>query len=295
MPIYRIELIFGGNVASIFDSVKVTINTKGHRIISWAFSKHADIPENATVQVQWARAGGAWQTLATSLQLSCCYTDMRKTNKNKYNNDFYRIKVITVQGNQYVSQAQQAGINLSYPYSAEAKNLLRLADLQAKQTGRQGKLLKKIIYGQKCPSCRQFQDDLPVNEHCPICLGTGKKGGYYPAIDLNIIQQSQQSSRSIQELGSVHNVVLSAKCIAWPLIEKGDVWIDINNNQRFIIDTVGIISKYKHVPLLCMLQMHLLQQTDVLHTQTVQSLLQDSLVTVDIQTQQNSWNRVFDE
>lgn len=295
MPSYRTELIFGGNVADIFNDIKITIDTKGHRIISWSFSQLADIPENATVQVQWARAGGTWQTLITNLQLSCCYTDTRKTNKNKFNNDFYRIKLTTVEGKQYISQPQQAGINLSYPYSAEAKNLLRLADLQAKQTGRQGKLLKKIVYGQKCPACRQFQDDLPVNQHCPVCLGTGKKGGYYPAIDLNIIEQSQQNNRSLQQLGSVHNVILSAKCIAWPLISRGDVWVDSNNNQRFIIDTVGIISKYKHVPLMCMLQMHLLQQTDVLHTAPVQKILQESLVTVDIQTQQNGWNRIFDE
>lgn len=287
-------------MANVFDKLHVTINTKGHKVISWSFSSMLDIPQNATVQVQWARAGGTWQTLATNLNLSCCYTDTRRTNKNKFNNDFYRIKLTTVEGQQYISQPQQAGINLSYPYSAEAKNLLRLADLEARQTGRQGKLLKKIVYGQKCPACQHFQDDLPVNQHCPQCLGTGKKGGYYPAIDLNIIQQSQQQHQSIQQFGSIHNVSINAKCIAWPLIQKGDVWIDINNNQRFVIDTIGIVSKYKHVPLMCMLQMHKLEQTDILHKDNidpllkVEDILQSTKVEVNIKHEQE-WSRVFQE
>lgn len=287
-------------MANIFDKLHVTINTKGHKVLSWSFFSLIDVPQNATVQVQWARAGGTWQTLATNLNLSCCYTDTRRTNKNKFNNDFYRIKLTTVEGQQYISQPQQAGINLSYPYSAEAKNLLRLADLEAKQTGRQGKLLKKIVYGQKCPVCQHFQDDLPVNQHCPQCLGTGKKGGYYPAIELNIIQQSQQQHQSLQQFGSMHNVSINAKCIAWPLIQKGDVWVDINNNQRFVIDTIGIISKYKHVPLMCMLQMHKLEQTDILHKENidpllnVEDILQSTKVEINIKHEQE-WSRVFQE
>lgn len=276
-----------------FKDLLIAINTKGQRLLSWTFQGLAEVPQNTSITVQWARSGGPWQTLYISPNLICCYTDSRKTNKNKFNNDFYRLKLQTVSGQQYISDAVQAGINVSYPYSAEAKNLLRLADLQMQKTGRSGKLLKKITYGEDCPYCKSFKDDNPINQHCPECLGTGKKGGYYTAFKLNILEQSQQQTQSMSQFGLLNNAIMNAKTIAWPMLEIGDVWVDDNTNQRYIIESAAVVSKYKHVPLLCVIRMHKLQKTDILHHPTVQDLLQDTLVTVEPRTEENSWQKVF--
>ena len=277
-------------MASPFKSLLVYINNKGHRVLAWQFVAGAAIPQKSTLTVQYARSGGPWQILAEDLPLAYCYTDTRATNKNKYNNDFYRVTLKTPAGIQYTSQIQQSGINLVYPYSSKAANLLRLSELEAQETGRQGFLLKKIVYGQKCPVCRQFEDDHPVNQHCPHCLGTGKKGGYYKAISLNILESSQQQSVAVGPQGQLQTKILQAKCSAWPLIRPGDVWVDKFTNQRYYIDQAAIASKLKHVPLVYMLTMHYLQQTDILHSQVADNLLQEAYVGY----QPSQWDKVFE-
>jgi hypothetical protein len=76
-------------------------------------------------------------------------------------------------------------------------------------------------------------------------------------------------------------VILQAKCTAWPIIELGDVWVDDNTDQRFYIEQADIASKFKHVPLIYQLKMHLLELSDVLHTPRAQQVLQEAFISGD--------------
>ena len=274
-------------MASPFKSIKVFILANGARAISWQYTAGISMPYDASLAVQYSRAGGTWQILADSLPVCYCYIDNRITNHNKYNNDYYRIK-LSGDGQQYYSQPQQAGISLCYPYETKAQNLIRLSQLQMSKTGRTGYLMKKIVFGQKCPICKQFQDDAPVNQHCPCCLGTGIKNGYYRAFPMNILQAGQSRMQGLQQHGAVHSVVLQAKCTAWPIIQLGDVWVDDNNNERYYIESADIASKYKHIPLVYNLKMHLLQLSDVLHTDKAQDALQQAFISG------NQWVKEFE-
>lgn len=276
-------------MANPFSKLGVTILPNNTRVLSWQFLKGATIPQEAIISVQYARAGGQWQTLATGLPVSYCYNDTRAFNKNKYNNDFYRL-VLQTQNQKYISQPQMAGITSSYPYSAQASNLTRLSQLQIQKTGRKGYLLKKIVWGKPCPVCQQFKDDSPVNQHCPNCLGTGKDGGYYKAIPLGILQEGQNSTQAMGPQGLMVNNVISAKCTAWPLIQYGDVWSDYYTNQRYYINKISVISKYKHIPLVYSLNMSLIQQSDILHSETADQLLQEAHVDYS----NKDWEKAFE-
>ena len=278
-------------MSSPFRNIVVFVQPNGDRIIGWQFSQGVEIPQTATITVQRARSGGQWQVLQHDLPVSYCYTDSTAWNRNKYNNDFYRLRLNTEDGQQYVSDPQASGMTLSYPYYSEAANLIRLSQKQIELTGRQGYLLKKIMYGPKCPVCQQFRDDDPVNEHCPQCLGTGKKGGYYKAIPLGILEQGAQSAQDISITGASVTETISAKCTAWPIIQYGDVWADKYTNQRFYIDQIQIASKFKHVPLVYLLRMHLIQQSDVLHSKTATDLIEQA----HINYENPDWNKAFSE
>lgn len=274
-------------MASPFQSLKVFILADNSRALSWQFKAGIQLPYDATVSVEYSRAGGTWQTLADGISGCNCYVDRRRTNRNKYHNDYYRLKLCGDNQELY-SQPQQAGINLSYPYSSQAKNLIRLSQLEMAKTGRTGYLMKKKVYGKKCPVCTQFHDDAPVNQHCPCCLGTGIQGGYYKAIPMNILQSGQSSMEAVQQIGAARAVVLQAKCTAWPIISLGDVWVDDNTNDRYYIEQADIASKYKHVPLVYQLKMHLLEQSDILHSKTAQAALQQSFISGD------QWKKAFE-
>lgn len=275
-------------MASPFKALKIFILANNARALSWQYAAGVEIPEDALLAVEYSRAGGTWQTLAENLPVSYCYIDSRVTNRNKYNNDYYRVRLQS-QGMTYYSDPQQAGISLNYPYSSQASNLIRLSQLEMSKTGRTGYLMKKIVYGQKCPVCKQFEDDTPVNEHCPYCLGTGIKGGYYRAFPMNILQSGESRAEAVQQHGAVQAVVMQAKCVAWPIIELGDVWVDDNTNERFYIEGAAVASKFKHVPLLYNLKMHLVELSDVLHTPRAQQVLQEAYISGD------QWTKEFSE
>ena len=275
-------------MASPFKSLKVFLLSDNSRAVYWDFHPGIKLPWDLTLSVEYSRAGGTWQTLQEGLPLCYCYIDPRKTNRNKYNNDYYRV-VLRGDGQEYISDPQQAGVSLVYPYSARGRNLIRLAQLEMARTGRVGFLMKKKTFGQKCPSCKHFQDDAPVNEHCPICLGTGIKGGYYKAIPMNILQMGQNQLQDITQVGSTHSVILQAKSTAWPIICSGDVWVDSNTNQRYYIQQAFVSSSLKHVPLIYDLKMHLLELSDVLHTQKAQQALQEAFVDV------GDWKKEFEQ
>lgn len=276
-------------MSSPFDSIKVFVQPNGTRVVSWQFTHGVQIPQTATITVQRARAGGQWQTLEEGLPVSYCYSDTTAWNRNKYQNDYYRLILQTQDGQSYTSDPQHTGMTLSYPYYSQAANLIRLSQLQIQRTGRQGYLLKKITYGPKCPVCQQFGDDHPVNQHCPQCLGTGKKGGYYKAIPLGVLQQGQSADQSVAMSGQQVSQTLTVKCTAWPIIQYGDVWADKYTSLRYYIDKIQVASKFKHVPLIYTLQMHLIQQSDIMYTENANQLLQEA----HVQYSNPDWDKTF--
>ena len=114
--------------------------------------------------------------------------------------------------------------------------------------------------------CTDLPGDSSVNEHCPCCFGTGYKGGYYDGIPLDILQQQQQMLEGVQQIGATQASVLHAKMLAWPYIGLGDVWVDDATDQRYAIQNAIVSSKFKSVPLIYQVTMHLLQDTDVIHS-----------------------------
>jgi hypothetical protein len=73
---------------------------------------------------------------------------------------------------------------------------------------------------------------------------------------------------------------LTAKCVAYPWITRGDVWCDSDTNERFYIANVTPISMYKSTPLIFQLTLTKLEITDALHSTSA-----DNKVAAD-----NPWN-----
>lgn len=134
--------------------------------------------------------------------------------------------------------------------------------------------------------CTDLPGDSSVNQHCPCCFGTGYKGGYYDGIAMDILEQQQQMIQGIQQIGTTQASVLQAKMLAWPYIGLGDVWVDDATDQRYVIQRAVIASKFKSVPLVYQVTMHLVQITDIMHSVQADKKL-DSMFSPD-------WDKEFD-
>lgn len=282
-------------MSSVFTQLVATTDTYGYRHLTWSLKPGVDYPQDAVLSVEYARAGqDDWTQLATNLQQVCTWIDYDKRNYDKVTNDYYRLKLSSVSdGFTYYSQAESADSSLVYPQQSYARNMIRLAQKQIQLTGRAGVLLKKKTWGQRCPYCTDFANDDPINEHCHYCLGTGILGGYYPGIPMGLLDKSDQQQYRIGQDGMQQTMIMNAKCVAWPWIHLGDVWVDSNTNQRFYIMQASVASRYRSIPIMYSLQLNTIELTDVLHSQKSSQLLSKPNTTEFVQTNTN-WDKNYE-
>lgn len=262
-----------------FSKIYARVDAKGYRHIVWSLDSSYEYPEDCILSIQYSRAGAQdpqWITLMQNVGDSCQFIDYQRRNYNKKLNDYYRaVLTCPSTGQVYKSQSVHAGDYMPGADSAQLNNLVRLTQLQINKTGRAGVLLKKRVWGQRCPRCTHFDYQDSVNEHCPVCLGTGIKGGYYKGIPMGILQNQTQQAQRVGPYGYEQAQIISAKCVAWPWIHLGDVWVDSVTNDRYYISGANVLSKHRHVPIVYQLQLKLLQLTDVIHSdQADQKLIQ---------------------
>lgn len=254
---------------SPFKYIKCFIDNSGYKVILWSFNKNLEYRTDMQLVLECSNTGNQWYTISQDLLQQCCFIDRRKLSTNKEQQIYYRLKLKS-QFQQYISQTCRAGSRLVYPHYPRAKNLIRLAAKQMAKTGMHGVLLKKKTFGQSCPVCKDFHDDFSVNQHCSQCFGTGIVGGYYKGIPMDILPQQTQQVVGITDDGVVQNKTLKCRCIAWPYLQHGDIWVDAVTNNRYYIDQINVASSYMHVPIIAFISMHLIEFTDVVYKQSKQ-------------------------
>lgn len=260
-----------------FDSLQVTIRYDNARVLTWTMTSGVILPADAILSVENSRAGGTWETLSDAVIDECFYIDTRRRNYNKYMNECYRLRLVVPHesGNEeYVSSVVQAGNFEAYPFSSEAENVIKQAEKAIELSGVTGVLLKKKHWGQRCEHCTDFDNQVTVNEHCPWCLGTGFKGGFYNGISMSLIKDEivtdeRQGNARVEE-----SEIVKARCVAYPWVRYMDVWVEDRTNKRYQINSVTPISSYKEVPLIYMIQMSRIEYSDVMYTPAADAKVQ---------------------
>ena len=263
-------------MACPFTSIDCVIRYDNARVLTWTLKPGINYPEHFALLVENSRAGGPWTVLSDELANQCTYVDSRKRNYNTRLNECYRLKYVDLDtGETCMSAIVDAGNHRAYPYSADAENILKQVEEQIKISGCTGKLLKKKVWGHRCPLCTDFKGQATVNEHCPRCLGTGVDGGYFPGIKLDVIKDSISTPETPSELGYLMGESVQCRCIAYPWIHYGDVWCEDNTNKRYVINKVTPSSSYKTTHLIYTMTMTAVENADILHSNKANELVQE--------------------
>jgi hypothetical protein len=228
------------------------------------------MPEDAILSVENSRAGGTWETLSDAVIDECFFVDTRRRNYNKYMNECYRLRLTIphedADDEVYVSEVVQAGNFEAYPFSSEAENVIKQVEKDLELSGCTGVLLKKKHWGQRCEHCTDFEDQTTVNEHCPWCLGTGFKGGFYNGISMAVKKEKISTSEQQGKARVEQSEVVEGRCLAYPWVRYMDVWVEDKTNKRYQINHVTPIVSYKEVPLVYQIQMSKIEYSDVMYT-----------------------------
>jgi hypothetical protein len=103
-----------------------------------------------------------------------------------------------------------------------------------------------------------------------VCYGTGFVGGYYPGIEYWItgvpglrrrIDAGTPPRGNSSDMQKAPN-----RCVLYPQIDTRDVWVQANNDTRWIIDSYSVISEYRGVPLIAGVQLRLAPATDIVYS-----------------------------
>lgn len=255
-------------MANPFVSLTCTIRHDNARVLVWSLLPGATYPADFILQVENSRAGGPWEVISEgTLRDTCSFVDYRKRNYNKKMNEHYRIRLTAEStGEDWVSKPCEAGQTKTYPFSAEAENVIRQAEKAIKISGCTGVLLKKKVWGTRCLKCTDFDGQSTVNEHCVACFGTGIAGGYYSGISTDLIKDSITTDEDTSAMGYLQGETVQGRCIAYPWIHVGDVWVEDNTNKRYMIIKATPVASFKHVTLLYALVMTKIELTDVMYT-----------------------------
>lgn len=253
-----------------FTSLQATIRYDNARVLTWTLTPGAVFPSDTILAVENSRTGGTWEVLDDTLFDTCFYVDTRRRNYNKFMNEYYRLRITIPhaggESEEYVSDPVQAGKFEAYPFSSEAENVIKMAEKDIELSGCTGVLLKKKHWGTRCTHCTDFDDQNTVNEHCPWCLGTGFAGGYYNGITMAIKKEKIQTVEEQGEACVEEAEIVEARCIAYPWVRYGDIWVEDKTNKRFKISLATPISSYKEVPLIYGIKMSKIEYNDVLYT-----------------------------
>jgi len=177
---------------------------------------------------------------------------------------FYRV-TLTVGAAQYVSEAAGAFGELTDHDWVIAREIIRKERLRGRLFSHvDGFLLKRMGYGAPCPRCRDPLTNETTDSDCPICNGTGRRIGYHPAVPMCLEKSNEQINETTdpQMRGPINDQEITGRVLAFPMAQKGDIWVDGQTDQRWTVDKVQQLAVRRSMPLVLGLSLKLLPFTD---------------------------------
>jgi hypothetical protein len=182
----------------------------------------------------------AWRPVATGTDI-WFLLDPKQRLRGNFSYTHYRIRLDT--GEQtYHSRPLDTMGKLKYEDWRVFVSVMRAEHVQlSSKTGTQGLLYKRRISGAPCWHCRDHNTNEVRNAHCPHCLGTGWRGGYYKPVSctwFNVDPGDASIQYDTETQGPTTNTRFEARAIASPLLITGDVWLNQQSSERFRIPSL---------------------------------------------------------
>ena len=250
-----------------FFRLYVSVTLQNEKILHWTMNPTYRPTASSVFFIDKARSAGVWENVAGPIADNCFYVDTSEWNWNKDRNTFYRVRLQNGADWIYGTPVQAMGGRNRQDY-ALARELWRKELTVARLGGQAGVFLKRRHWGTPCSNCTDFDTREVVNISCPICMGTGIVGGYYAPIPMFVWNATPPTNtRDIEGgLGVSQQTRNENRCVAYPFIEKLDVWMSSNDNTRWVINDVKLIAERKGVPVIYDLTMSMAPFSDVLYS-----------------------------
>jgi hypothetical protein len=253
-------------MADYFGVVEVLTTPDDVRTVWWRmgrnFSPGALAPR---FYVDWGRAAGPWTCLNPTAPVvgDCLFVDSARRTFDMQKDLWYRVRAEWGAYRDASLPCQALG-TLNAQARLTAKAIVKSLYTGMKKGGIHGFLLRRRDWGPKCSTCADWDTEEPTIGDCPECHGVGVAGGYYPGVDCWVeIVQPRARARSLTEggLGVADPQTVTGRCVAYPWITAGDLFVPARSNERFIIRKIDHLADMETKPILFLLTMNRLPET----------------------------------
>jgi hypothetical protein len=246
--------------------------TRGQTRIWWTMNEDFNDPGPHVFQLQFGRTGLTtatdWVNVGTPITDAYYAVDDAMRDGGAIITAHYRLTLTTPLG-VYVSAPVNPVGFLPEKDWVLAREIIRKEQLRFANVGVEGTILKRLRYGTKCTKCRAALTDEPANGSCLECNGTGFKIGYHAPAAIHCFDLTPQEFDEQQDAdarGTIReNSIVSARVLAFPALQKFDVWINNFSDERWIIHYVKHVAVQRGVPLVSEVRMHLAPFSHVIY------------------------------
>lgn len=238
--------------------------TRGQTRIWWQMHEDFNDPRPHTFQLQFGRTGLStavdWVNVGLPVADAYYAVDDVMRDGGMVITAHYRLVLTTPAGQYASSPVNPVGFLPERDWTL-AREIIRKEQLRFKNVGIEGTILKRLRYGTKCTKCRDKLTDESANGSCLECNGTGFKIGYHAPSPIHCFDLSPQEFDEQQDAaarGTVReNAIVTARVLAFPALQRYDVWINNFSDERWIIHQVKHVAVQRGVPIVSEVRMHL--------------------------------------
>jgi hypothetical protein len=238
-----------------FFEMYVKNDPRNGAMVIWGLRREFDDPGPYTYKMQWAETADAdnWLDLDVGPLVDTYFAIDPHERAFSFDHESYYRLILTTGSNPYegyVSPAVAADGTWAKRDWLKARDICRKERLLiSKYTGISGQLLKRRIWGPKCPRCADFDTDEPSQVKCLICYGTGIQGGYWPS-DSFIMDMTGKLPRFKtldDNKGLDEQPVMSVRLFGYPDVGTNDLFKEDGSGKIWSFGTLENIANVKGI------------------------------------------------
>ena len=152
---------------------------------------------------------------------------------------YYRVTVVPPSGCENKATSEPHAIENGLPIiAAGVRRRLRYDEniIFRRHNGVRLAVLKKRLWGQRCPECYDAVTRSITKENCLTCYATGFVGGYWePVVLYGRINTPFNVNASTSERGKDEAATQLITLLDIPLLQDNDLIVELDSNQRHLV------------------------------------------------------------
>jgi hypothetical protein len=159
---------------------------------------------------------------------------------SKFRNSFYKVVCMLPDGRRTSSPVLTWENRRSSLVDIRAREISRREHiLLSKFTGIKSLLFRRKFFGQRCTRCYNHTMEKVMEDNCPVCIGTGFEGGYFPGREIFVQYEPTPNPSQLGYAGVSEQNTIPAWTVEYPMIETFDIVLRIPDSKIYRVSSIA--------------------------------------------------------